>query len=1294
MIEDSLGRMVDAGNATLADLKSMLNSLMSSKVSTQPLPKTTETKTTDTAKTKEIFDLMKQLNQNIGSQFSESKKYLDQVVDLVKQSTAKTAANTDNKVMSDINNSLKKMSDTISSMPNGFDKLSSNISTAVSNSLSATQTTGMPNFKNLEGMLVSLNNAIKTINKGSGKNTGSEFSKKGMDEIQSLNKLSKADSVLRKKSADKSDKLAEAGLKKGSIYTFDEHTYQLLVEILKLTAQTTRSSAQQADLDKKLVDLTDRAAKGKGITKQSGTSAGYFGADDAKTALTTFEKIDKSVTSSVKRNLSELSGVVTEIGGQTVMDGILGPGSYYKGLTGSLIDIAKHENNIALQSKQIAFQTEGITAANYEQQKQYLVLEETAYRTGVSRNKFQEVFLQNQKKGIRNQNDLKEITTAQLFAEKQIGLEAGSLGDDFVKLKQQSGFTNIQINQVAMGLKEAARFSGLTGQELKAAYDSSKGILENMRNAATLTADSVKNITTTMAEAQKLGVDKQVGNLLDTASASSKLLLSGASGTKTLLFQAASSVGKVAELQNGVLIQTKQGQKALAEGMQNVLKRFGVSSAEEIDKLSDSAKMQLNLRLKAAYDMDIGEFKNSLKSIQEGSKGYSDRIADINKELANVSLTAEERLDLETKRSKLEKEKYQDSVGFLVKLDETTKKLGKDGKDMNTVFAEFGKDLNLEKNKELQLRINELAQERGMDITKLSAKEKTELALTDAITNINKGLEEAGKADRKIDPAKIQQALAGGPAAMRTLTAEIQKGQQELATQEAAKADPQLEIQQKMLELNDKVQTNTAKALNYLLASLGKYGIMIGLLASIAANTLGGPSSLLESAADLIPGKKTKRLKGAARARSVGKDMATRRAEMGARAAARRAGKSGGIITKASALARGAGSKVAGFGSKVLGGIAGVASTTLSGGKSLLTSGASALGKGAQLAGGLMKGLPVVGALLGGGVEFATRKAEGQSTSKALVGTAAGAAGGVGGALAGTAAGAAIGSVVPVVGTAIGGIIGGLIGGFGGGWFGGKIADVTHDKLVKPVKDEIKKGNTAQVTQDNLVKPIQDGMNQIGSSADALKEKQAALEEANRQAAKAAEESLKSTVPSITSESMMPRPSVINPEQIMESAKPPISPSRSYPALMRPNEFGIAAPSPSPSVSYPPLQRPTATPYTATPAPMVQPVPSAASPMMPAAQNMQANKAGTSAATGDPNQGFLKNLDKTSQQEISLIEQQLNVLIKIQQSLEIEKGRVAPDNTVRGNRSGGQISYNKLPTGNFNESSIREVTNL
>ena len=80
-----------------------------------------------------------------------------------------------------------------------------------------------------------------------------------------------------------------------------------------------------------------------------------------------------------------------------------------------------------------------------------------------------------------------------------------------------------------------------------------------------------------------------------------------------------------------VKVKTKKGIESMAKGFDNILKRFGVDSVEAIDNLSDEAKTKLNISLKAAYGLELGEFISTVESMKEAGKGMSERLDEINK---------------------------------------------------------------------------------------------------------------------------------------------------------------------------------------------------------------------------------------------------------------------------------------------------------------------------------------------------------------------------------------------------------------------------------------------------------------------------------------------------------------------------------------------------------------------------------------------------------------------------------------------------------------------------------------
>ncbi|MBP7565546.1 MAG: hypothetical protein KA795_06030, partial [Burkholderiaceae bacterium] len=163
------------------------------------------------------------------------------------------------------------------------------------------------------------------------------------------------------------------------------------------------------------------------------------------------------------------------------------------------------------------------------------------------------------------------------------------------------------------------------------AVSASEGFIKNMRNAATLTATAAKNLIEISANAQKMGIADSIDPLIKGMTSTNTLFRESSQQVKSLLFNSAAAVGRINELQNGTILQSKEGIKDMARGLENQLKLFGVSGVEAIDQMSDEAKMKLNLQIKAAFGMELGEFRKTIETLKESGKGLADRLGDINK---------------------------------------------------------------------------------------------------------------------------------------------------------------------------------------------------------------------------------------------------------------------------------------------------------------------------------------------------------------------------------------------------------------------------------------------------------------------------------------------------------------------------------------------------------------------------------------------------------------------------------------------------------------------------------------
>jgi hypothetical protein len=624
--------------------------------------------------------------------------------------------------------------------------------------------------------------------------------------------------------------LAKHALKKGSIYVHDVGTHKLLAQVLtegfKLDAAkvadvsanypaepvtAASETLREAPAKQKRVSVGLDESELVEVTRRLQESMPHLDIDEIEymaRSVTGAGKSYNAIGSKVKSILEDTADTV-----QKTLFGLGKEGDLGEMMFGGVID---KEVEFIKNSRAAAYEVGGITSETRGLQKEFSALDKSAYLTGFGRNEMQQEYLKNVKSGIKDMKVAKAVTVAQLQIEKQLGVEAGSFSDTFQQLNIAGRMSVNQIGDMARGMKEAARNAGVSGEKLKSAMDSAREITSSMAKSATLTSAAAKNVVGMLASAEKFGVGDKAKELMAAASSSTNLLLSASEETKNLLYNAAASVGRVGDLQKGILTRSKAGLKDLRKGFDNILKTFGVESTEAIDNLSDESKMMLNIQLKSAFGVELGELRNQIDAIKEQEMGLADKMAEINKKRKD-NLTTEEKIKL------LEEERYaktQASLGALTALEEAAK----GAKDMNQALKKFG-----DRKGEFEADIKTL----GGDFKTTAGAAKT--ALTSAIDNVNEGLRKAGKAELEISSTEISKALKD-PAALREITAKITKGNQELETAQKAQLDPMSSVEQSAKELNDMFRSYSSAAVTGITDLVGNSGMMLAALSTMAVS--------------------------------------------------------------------------------------------------------------------------------------------------------------------------------------------------------------------------------------------------------------------------------------------------------------------------------------------------------------------------------------------------------------------------------------------------------------------------
>jgi hypothetical protein len=588
-------------------------------------------------------------------------------------------------------------------------------------------------------------------------------------------------------------KFFKAGLQKGSIFTHDLHIVKEL-EKLNATALEVRDclcGEKKERAEKKLV-LPDDIESPTPIIPDNSSEGPSL--EDAEEALKLrFQEL--FVLKRYREVIADVSKTAAKI-----QESLMGFTAFNK----ITEDLVKQEREFAQQVRGVAYETMGVTKESRQLQHALTEIGESSSITGFNRTETEKSYVNNLKRGIRDQKTALKLSKTQLNTEKLIGLEAGGLGETFGDMSLQMNMTTHQMMDFGRGVKNVARDTGVTGQNLANAVKSSESIMKNYRNAANFNADAAKSAVGIMASAEKFGVSEGVGEIMSTVSQGLHGIANASSQTQTLLYQAANSVGKLGELQSGTWLQTKEGMKSAAQGIENIIERFSGVSLDQIENLTAEQRSVIDFQMRSATGRGLGELMQMNKAFMEQGKTLQDKLMDINKE-------RQKNLTLEEKNTLLEQErslKTSSTLDVLSKLNESAK----GAKSMEQALSGF------------QDKLPGMSEDlKALGISDKDAKSAGRDALRAAIDGVNQGLKKAGKQELKVGTKDIEKAM-NDPEAFRTLTEEIEKKNQELGVSQKSQTDVLTDMNQTLTELNDTLRGRIQGFLGNLLDStLGKF---------------------------------------------------------------------------------------------------------------------------------------------------------------------------------------------------------------------------------------------------------------------------------------------------------------------------------------------------------------------------------------------------------------------------------------------------------------------------------------
>lgn len=533
------------------------------------------------------------------------------------------------------------------------------------------------------------------------------------------------------------------------------------------------------------------------------------------------------------------------------------------------------ENAFRENIRQIVYQTRGLTGLNRELEKHYMDVSYAVERTGLSRSKYQELWIKNVQRGIkfekrlgkqedenhkRHLKDMKSITMSAGFTAQQLGMSADFTNELFMNMRFGMNMTANQVQNIARGTRAIARDIGLAGDNLQKAIQSAEKLMQQMADVGTLTETAAENIIKMMSAATKNNVGDEMEKII---SATTGMMgwIDSSPATKRLLAMASEASGvSITDIRSGAArddpFKNKALNKGIMDSMQKIfydvgggkgnLSKYGVSDKaiksgdisqilKELNQSNVEGAQQLSERMQVAFErqtgMGIGKAQRLIESIQEQSMSWLEKTNKLNEQMA------------ELKKNGIEDEK---ELAALKELE-----IRQAGRTTDMYLHTARQRMELEEQglsgaaleKKLSERLSgKFVTEGGTEADAQAAAKDYLKSMNDKVTGITgslidrlKSLDEQGSS---LDKKELFEKFGNGFKNMDQLNAALQSGNkqernkavevleamdQAISTQERVMSDDVTAMRQYLMEINQWVR----KIAGWVLEKIGPSGVMV-----------------------------------------------------------------------------------------------------------------------------------------------------------------------------------------------------------------------------------------------------------------------------------------------------------------------------------------------------------------------------------------------------------------------------------------------------------------------------------
>lgn len=342
------------------------------------------------------------------------------------------------------------------------------------------------------------------------------------------------------------------------------------------------------------------------------------------------EKAGASLVTAIGTAFSKSAGfLVSKIAGAA-------GGGLVSGILDTVLKPINEELDFISTRAQITFSKYGPGEGAVERMNELVLGVDEIDITGQRVVKVQQVYYNNLRKGIKDEKTALNITNKGLQTAYLLGSSADDTSELFTKWHQELGASTLDLGIMARGLTQISRETGVTGNNLLKAAQSSEQFMKNMRLSGTFTASTANNMTELLARAQKAGTSGGANKILGALSGS--ILDEGGDERIRSLLVAATGGNQrqLSKLTSGVAGGDKGYLKSLSQYINQRLAdaaRFATGGRTgNFAELTPEEKGRASIVTKQTIGgLGSQEAYLTAQQLAEVSKTYTEKVADLNK---------------------------------------------------------------------------------------------------------------------------------------------------------------------------------------------------------------------------------------------------------------------------------------------------------------------------------------------------------------------------------------------------------------------------------------------------------------------------------------------------------------------------------------------------------------------------------------------------------------------------------------------------------------------------------------